>query len=69
MKISLAQEPWEQSGIGIQMNRANHHVLTCKIEHNLNVMVCSIDLKYYEILQFKFLLVFLSVTFDHYNSW
>ena len=30
-------------------------------------MVCSIDLKYYEILQFNFC-CFSSVTFGHYNS-
>ena len=31
-------------------------------------LVCSIDLKYYEILQFNFC-CFSSVTFGHYNSW
>ena len=36
--------------------------LNCEIKHNLNVMVCSIDLKYYEILQFN-ICCFLSVTF------
>ena len=29
------------------------------IKHNLNVMVCSIDLKYYEILQFDFCCFFI----------
>ena len=28
--------------------------LNCEIKHNSNVMVCSIDLKYYEILQLNF---------------
>ena len=41
--------------------------LNREIKHNSNVMVCSIDLKYYEILQFNFC-CFLSVTFGHYNS-
>ena len=41
--------------------------LNCEIKHNLNVMVCFIDLKYYEILQFNFC-CFSSVTFGHYNS-
>ena len=41
--------------------------LNCQIKHNLNVMACSIDLKYYEILQFNFC-CFLSVTIGHYNS-
>ena len=41
--------------------------LNCEIKHNLNVMVCSIDLKYYEILQLNFC-CFSSVTFGHYNS-
>ena len=33
----------------------------------LDVMVCSIDLIYYDILKFNFC-CFLSVTFGHYNS-
>ena len=32
--------------------------LNCEIKHNLNLMVCSIDLKYNELLQYKFLLFF-----------
>ena len=45
------------------MNRA-HHYLNGEIKHNLNVMVCSIDLKYYGILQFNFC-CFSSVMFGH----
>ena len=41
--------------------------LNCEIKHNLNVMVRSIDLKYYQISQFNFC-CFSSVTFGHYNS-
>ena len=41
--------------------------LNCVLSHSLNVMVCTIHLKYYEILQFNFC-CFSSVTFGHYNS-
>ena len=47
--------------------RATCH-LNCVLSHSLNVMVCTINLKYYEILQFNFCCFDLS-TFGQYNFW
>ena len=41
--------------------------LNCEIRHNLNAMICSIDLKYYEILQL--FCCFVSVTFLSRITW